>query len=148
MSTPSPRRIIAAGLAGGVVLNLIDTPWSVLVMLAPQMRFLESHGLASSALTGPWFMLTHLAYMLLIAWLYALARPVRGTGWKTALSVALAVLVVNRAFGFGNVLIGIMPMSVFLGFSASFVPGTIISALVAARIVDKAGATAPAAVRL
>jgi len=42
---------------------------------------------------------------------------------STALIVVGILLLLNRAFGFGNVLIGIMPLDVFAGFSISFVAG-------------------------
>ena len=82
---PSFKTILMAGLAGGFVLNAIDTPWSL----------------------------------------------------RTALTAGVIMLVVNRAFGFANVLMGIFPADLFLGFSASMVPGTLIASVVSAWIIDR-----------
>lgn len=45
-------------------------------------------------------------------------------GGRTLLVGAL-FLIGNRAFGFGNMLIGVLPLDVFLGFTVSFEVGTL-----------------------
>jgi hypothetical protein len=144
MSTLPRNRILVAGLVGGCVLNLIDTPWSVLVMVPRLAAFSEAHQLTPHPLVGPWFLLAHFALMTVVAWAYAMARAVHGAGVRTALPVILVILGLNRAFGFANVLMGLMPLDVFLGFSLSFCVGVILAGLVAAWILDT---RAPATVR-
>jgi hypothetical protein len=141
MSTVMNGRIWKAGFLGGLVLNLIDTPWSVLVMVPRMEAFSRAHQLEASALAGPWFLLTHFAYMLMIAWIHAQARGPGGRSYGSALLVAAAVLLVNRAFGLGNVLIGVLPLDVFLGFSLSFVAGTLLGGLAIAWTMDRNGAS-------
>jgi hypothetical protein len=136
---PSVTRLAIAGLAGGLVLNLIDTPWSVAVMVPRLQAFSEAHGLAASPLVGPWFLLAHFALATFIAWVYALSRTHLRPGRRTAALVSLAVLAVNRAFGFANVLMGLMPLGVFLGFSLSFAVGVLAAGIVSARVLDRAG---------
>jgi hypothetical protein len=136
MSNISLKRILLAGLAGGFVLNLIDTPWSILMMVPRNQVFLERHGLVTSSLTGPWFLLTHFVFVTVIAWFYAIARNRYGNGTWTAFASGAVLLVVNRMFGFGNVLIGTIPAHVFFGFSVSFVAGTLLATFVAARVID------------
>jgi hypothetical protein len=136
MSNISLKRILLAGLAGGFVLNLIDTPWSILVMVPRNQAFLEAHGLVTSPLTGPWFLLNHFVFVTVIAWVYAIARNSYGKSMGTAFASGAVLLIVNRMFGFGNVLIGTIPLPVFLGFSVSFVVGTFLATFVAARVID------------
>jgi hypothetical protein len=119
-----------------VVLNLIDTPWSVAVMVPRMQEFLDAHALSSSPATGPWFLLVHFAFMALVAWVYDLARRRYRPGAGLGLWVGGAFLLVNRAFGAGNVLIGLLPMSVFLGFSVSFVVGTLLGSFAVARVSE------------
>jgi hypothetical protein len=136
MSNPSWQRTLLAGTAGGLILNLIDTPWSIFVMVPKNQVFLAAHGLVTSPLTGPWFLLTHFAFVAVIAWLYGLMRERYGKGLATALAAGGVLLILNRMFGMGNVFIGTIPFDVFLGFSASFVFGTLLASVVAARIID------------
>jgi uncharacterized membrane protein YagU involved in acid resistance len=136
MSIISLKRILLAGLAGGFVLNLIDTPWSILMMVPRNQVFLEAHGLVTSPLTGPWFLLTHFVFVTVIAWVYAIARNSYGKSTWTALAAGAALLIANRMFGFGNVLVGTIPLDVFWGFSASFVLGTFLATFAAARVID------------
>jgi hypothetical protein len=136
MTLPSVPRLITAGLAGGAVLNLIDTPWSIWVMVPRLHDFNTNHQLSASALTGPWFLLTHFAFVMVIAWLYALARQHYGPGPGTALRVAAVMVLINRAFGVGNALLGWIPAAGLLGFSLSFVLGVLLASVIAARVVD------------
>jgi hypothetical protein len=136
LSRPSIRRVVVAGLAGGAVLNLIDTPLSVLVMVPRLREFTDAHQLQAHMLTGPWFLLAHFLLSIGIAWLYALAAGPYGKGYKTALACAGIVLVLNRALGFANVLMGLMPLDIFLGFSASFALGVFLAGLAGAWILD------------
>jgi hypothetical protein len=139
----TPRSIVAAGLAGGVVLNLVDTPWSIAVMVPRMQDFLDAHHLESSAFTGPWFLLVHFAYMTLVAWAYRAACERLQPGIGSALLVGGAFLLVNRGFGLGNVLIGLLPGSVFLGVSMSFVVGTLLGCIVIAQVLDPGRARSP-----
>jgi hypothetical protein len=143
MNTPTLRRIAAGGLAGGLVLNLIDTPWSVLVMVPRLEQFNAMHQHVASPFAGPWFLLTHFAFMLGVAWLYSLARSPYGPGWRTALSVGSVMLLLNRAFGVGNVLLGWISLGGFLGFSISFVSGMLAASAVAARVIERRPAAQP-----
>jgi hypothetical protein len=137
MSMPSLSRILIAGLAGGVALNAIDTPWSIAVMVPRLQAFTDAHQLSAHPLVGPWFLLAHFGSSAAIAWVYALARPVYGSGGATALLVSVVLLALNRAFGLATVFMGLMPLGVFLGFSAGFSVAVIAAGLIAARIVDR-----------
>jgi hypothetical protein len=137
MSIVSPLRVLLAGLAGGAALNAIDTPWSVFIMVPRMQAFLDAHHLSSSALTGPWFLVTHFAYMTLIAWSYALACRQFQPGPGLALAVSAVFLLINRAFGIGNVLIGIIPLDIFAGFSVSMAIGTLAGGVMAAKVIDR-----------
>ncbi len=133
---PSVWRIIVAGIVGGIVLNLIDTPWSILVMVPRMQKFLDEHSLTTSPLAGPWFLTIHLAYTTAIAYLYSLIRSTFGGGFGNALLAGILLLSLNRAFGFANVLLGTIPATVFFGFSVSMVIGTLVASILCGRIID------------
>lgn len=142
MSMPSIRSFVVPGLVGGLVLNLIDTPWSVIAMVPRLRAFTDAHQLAASPLVGPWFLLLHFATGVMIAWLYALARSQYRPGLVTALLVGGVTLAINRGFGLANVLMGLMPLDVFLGFSISFVVGMLAASWVIGWLIDRAAARA------
>jgi hypothetical protein len=144
-NVPSLKRLLVAGLAGGLVLNLVDTPWSVAAMVPYLAPFNAAHGLVASPLTGPWFLLTHFVFCFGIAWVYALAAPQYGPGARTALAVGGGLLVLNRMFGLGNVLLGWIPLYGFLGFSVSFVAGVLGASVVIGRVLDRVSAPATSA---
>lgn len=139
---PSMARLAGAGLACGMVINLVDTPWSLWFGVPRLNAFAAAHQLQGSALVGSTFMLVHLLLGLALAWIYATARTVHGAGTRTALLVAAVMLVVNRGFGFANVLLGVMPGEVFAGLSLSFVVAVTLGTLLAARVIDRAPASA------
>jgi len=141
MEPTSTQRTLVAGLAGGLVLNLIDTPWSVLVMVPRLQDFNAAHQLVASPLAGPAFLVAHFALMLGVAWVYAMARRTGRPGAATALRVGVVFLLVNRAFGVGNVMLGWLPWNGFLGFSVSFVVGVLLGSLVVARVVERRSST-------
>lgn len=136
MSNTNLKRIIAAGLASGLVLNLIDTPWSVLVMLPKLQAFEAAHGLTSSVFTGPWFILVHFVYMTAVAWLYAVLRDRQGSGLTTAFVAGGLLFTLNRLFGIGNGFLGVLPFDLFWGLTASFFIGTALGSIAAARVID------------
>lgn len=138
MSIRSWNWTLLAGFAGGVVLNAVDTPWSVLVMVPRLEAFTSAHRLTAHQLVGPWFLLAHFALATTVAWIYGLARDRYGSGTGTALLVSAVILLLNRAFGFANVLMGLMPLDVFLGFSLSFAVGVAGAGIAAAHIIDRA----------
>jgi uncharacterized membrane protein len=138
MSIPSIRSFVIPGLVGGLVLNLVDTPWSVVAMVPRLQAFTDAHQLAASPLVGPWFLMLHFALCVTIAWLYALARAQYRAGPATALLVGGVMLVINRGFGLANVLMGLIPLDVFLGFSISFVVGVLSASWVIGWMMDRA----------
>lgn len=141
VSLPSSSRILLAGIVGGIVLNLIDTPWSVIVMVPKMTQFLDAHGLSTNVLTGPWLLSMHIVFTVAIAYLYALMRTVYGAGIRTALSAGAVFLLLNRGFGFGNVLMGTFTAELFFGFSIGMVLGTVVASLVIGWMIDRSRST-------
>lgn len=137
MSIPTLRSVIVPGLIGGLALNLIDTPWSVVVMVPHLTAFAEAHQLQGSPFVGPWFLMVHFGFCLTIAWFHALARPQVRHGPRAALGIGALFLILNRAFGLGNVLLGLMPLDVFLGFSVSFVVGVLAASWLIGWVMDR-----------
>jgi hypothetical protein len=121
---PTPQRILQAGLLAGLLVNLVDVPNSAIVVSPQWTAFLAAQGVTlNGPLVGGYFTALHfvwgLVLMSLTAWLVPRFSPARA-----ALVASGMLLLLQRGFGFGSVVMGQMPLGIWLQFSWSFVLGT------------------------
>ena len=86
------KRIILGGLAAGLLMVVIDTAVGVAILM-PRYQARQEAGtfLKTPQLPfAPLWVLGFFAIGLILAWLYAVARPRLGAGPRTALAVGLA----------------------------------------------------------
>ncbi len=87
------KRILIGGLAAGLLMNVIDFLVSMFI-LGERYTYLQKQGIFLPAPRLPFmplWILGMFAVGLVLAWLYAAARPRLGPGPRTALVVGLAV---------------------------------------------------------
>ena len=94
MAQINTGKVIAGGLAGGLVLNVVDflvngvwlaDKWTAqTAKLNPNLNMMSSNAIAS-------YVVTDFLLGLLIVWLYAAIRPRFGPGSGTAVKAALAI---------------------------------------------------------
>lgn len=132
----STRRILSSGLLAGLIVNLIDVPNSALVVSPKWMAVLASQGITPSvpAISG-FYTSLHFVYGIAMMTLATWLAPKFGPRASTGLLAAALLLGVNRAFGLGAVVMGQMPLSIFLMFSASMVVGSLIAGFVGGRVL-------------
>jgi hypothetical protein len=136
---PPLRRIVLAGLVAGLVVNVVDIPNSAIVVSPRWTAFLGQHGIVMDIpLVSVFYTLLHLAYGIGLAYAYTVARARFGGGTATALATALFLLVLHRAFGFGMVVMGTMPLGIYAMFSASMTLGTLLGGVAAGKLIDRA----------
>jgi hypothetical protein len=121
---PTLSRILQSGLLAGLVVNLVDVPNSALLVSPAWSAALAAQGITlNGPLTGAYFTTLHflwgVAVLALTSWLLPRFSPGRA-----ALVAAGTLLLVQRGFGFGAVVMGQMPLGIWLQFSWSFVLGT------------------------
>ncbi|HEY8209231.1 MAG TPA: hypothetical protein VIG99_17195 [Myxococcaceae bacterium] len=141
MNDPSPlslKRVLPAGLLAGLVVNLVDIPNSALLVAPDWNRVLASQGVTPNGpAIGGYFTTVHFLYGVLVLLTYAIMRARFAPGAWTALGAAGLLLAVNRLFGFGAVVMGQMPASIWLRFSASMVLGTLLGGVAGARLYER-----------
>ena len=132
-------RTIACGLLAGLVVNAVDIPNSALLVSPAWTRFLDAHGIAMNVPAVSAFYTTlHLLYGIAIVAAYGVCRARLGPGTKSALLVTGFLLAVHRAFGLGMVVMGTMPLAIYLAFSASMTVGSLLGGVLAARVYERA----------
>jgi hypothetical protein len=132
-------RLIASGLLAGLVVNLVDVPNSAIVVSPGWTRFLAEHGITMNVpLVSTFYVLLHFAYGIAILFTYRVFCSHFGAGPRTALLSTLLLLGLHRAFGLGMVAMSMMPLAIYLQFSASMVVGSILGGLLGARVHDRA----------
>ena len=125
---PTTPRIVQAGLLTGLIVNLVDVPNSAILVSPRWSAFLATQGITlNGPAVGGYFTVLHfvwgLVLMALTAWLSTRFSPSRAAVLTTG-----TLLLVQRGFGFGSVVMGQMPLIIWLQFSWSFVLGTALGA--------------------
>lgn len=123
------KRIIIGGLIAGMILNLIDTPNGMFIA-GPQIKlFLAEHGVPFNPLIPAFFFPFHLVLGMMMVWTYASIIPQFGAGRKAALYATILLLLSTRLMAFGFVVMGLLPLHLYLILSATMVLGSLIGGL-------------------
>lgn len=99
MARMNAAKVIAGGLVGGLVINVIETVMNVAVLTDAMGQVYEDLGIAEPG--GPailLFVVFGFVLGILIAWLYAAIRPRFGPGPRTAVIAAVAVWIAAVMF--------------------------------------------------
>jgi hypothetical protein len=123
------KRIILGGLITGMILNLIDTPNGMFIA-GPQIKlFLAEHAVPYNPLIPAYFFPYHLILGMMMVWTYAAIIPQFGAGRKAALYATILLLITTRMMAFGFVVMGLLPLHLYLILSATMVIGSLVGGL-------------------
>jgi len=132
------RTIVLAGLLAGLLVNVVDIPNSAIVVSPRWTAFLAEHGIVMNIpAVSVFYTLLHFGYGIMLAYAYVVARGRFGAGTRTALGSTLFLLALHRAFGLGMVVMGTMPLGIYLMFSASMIVGTLLGGVAAGKVMDR-----------
>ncbi len=138
-------RIVVSGLVAGLCVNVVDIPNSALLVSPGWSAFLAGHGIVMNVpLVSAFYATLHFAYGVALMAFYEVFAARFGRGRRTALLVTAAVLAVHRSFGLGMVVMGTMPLVIYLQFSASMILGSLLGGVLGAALLDGGARTAPA----
>jgi hypothetical protein len=133
----STSRLVLSGLLAGFIVNLVDIPNSALLVSPAWTRFLSSHSIAINVpVVSAFYTTLHFLYGITLVATYAVFRARFGSGAGTALRSTALVVGVHRAFGFGMVAMGTMPLGIYLAFSASTIVGSLLGGVIGARVYE------------
>ncbi len=139
------KKVIVAGLAAGVVMNIFD--FLVNMMLGEQMKaaannFKPGLGDAMATMTGSvmvGYIVMDLVIGMLLAYLYAAMRPRFGAGAKTAIIAALILWIFGTIISSNYLVMGMMSRSLWLTFGLVYLVMLVVSALVAGALYSEDG---------
>jgi hypothetical protein len=138
-------RVIAGGLAAGVVANLCDFLISAYLAAEDLQRMSQRLGLDWAVVNGAPVFLTwaavDLLYGVLIVWTYAAIRPRFGPGPATAVIAALTIYAAPTLVLFGFQSMGVFALDSFVKHALLSLVAAVLSGLVGAAIYQEAGTT-------
>jgi hypothetical protein len=139
-------RILAGGIAAGVVMNVMDYI-SNGVLFAARMKaesnaFKPGLGDTMSAMTGKQiagYVVMDLVVGGLLVWTYAAMRPRFGAGAKTAIMTALVFWIFGAITAVGYMQMGVMSSGLWLQFALFYLVSLIVSSLVGGAVYKEDG---------
>jgi hypothetical protein len=106
-----------AALAAGFAINLLDIGCTLLFAAKPWEAELRRQGLEPRKLTPPYYIITNFVGGLVLTFVYLQFAKALGAGVTTALISSLVIWFVSRIYGGGHVVMGQMPLQIFLVMS-------------------------------
>ena len=137
------KKVIIAGLAAGVVMNICD--FVVNMMLGAQMQasanaFKPGLGDAMATMDGSTmagFIIMDLVIGMLLAYTYAAMRPRFGPGAKTAIIAALIFWIFGSIISSNYLIMGLMGRNLWLTFGIAYLVCLVIASLVAGALYSE-----------
>jgi hypothetical protein len=111
MTTEFP---LFAALAAGFAINVLDISCTLLFAAKPWEVELRCQGLEPRNFTPPYYILTNFIGGFIISFVYIQFAKSLGLGVTTALISSLLVWFTTRVYGGGHVVMGQMPIGIFL----------------------------------
>jgi hypothetical protein len=105
-------------LAAGFAINALDIGCTLLFAAKPWETELRRQGLEPRNFTPPYYILTNFIGGFILTFVYVQFTKSLGLGITTALISSLLVWLTTRIYGGGHVVMGQMPIRIFLIMSA------------------------------
>jgi hypothetical protein len=135
-------KVIVGGLVAGLVFNVLDILWQMLVM---QPEFdanltrlnLDPAAMQTMSAMAPWIVIDFI-YGILAVWVYAGMRPRFGPGPKTAALAAIAIWAAIALIMYGLTSMGIFTMSIWVKMTLYSLVASIIGTTAGAAVYKEA----------
>jgi hypothetical protein len=124
-----------AALATGFVINLLDVGCTLMFAVKPWEAELRRQGLAPRKLTPPYYVTVNFIGGLLLTFVYLQFAGNMGPGVKTAFIASALLWLVTRIYGGGHVVMGQMPLKIFLLMSGGLGLGYVVAGQVARYLI-------------
>jgi MFS family permease len=124
------KKVLIGGFIAGMIINIIDTPNGALISGPAIIDFLKAHSIEPNPWIPAYFLPLHIVFGIMLVWLYAAFIPKFGEGKRNAIYATLAIMIPTRLFSLGFVVMGLLPLKLFLTLSASVIIGFLIGGIV------------------
>jgi hypothetical protein len=131
------RPYLLYGLLTGLLVNICDVSVTLLFAADAWTAVLTGWGIPFNPLTPPSYILVSFIGGTVAFWLYTTLRSSYGRGPKQAAWVALLVWGMTRLYGAGHVVMGQMPLWIFLTMSAGLLLGYVLGLQVSTRLYER-----------
>jgi hypothetical protein len=109
---------VLTALAAGFIINLLDVSCTLLFAVKPWEIELRRQGLVPRKATPPYYVITNFVGGFILTFVYLQFAKAMGQGITTALVSSLILWLVTRMYGGGHVVMGQMPLKIFVMMSA------------------------------
>jgi hypothetical protein len=114
-------------LAAGLTINLLDVACTLIFAVRPWEAELRRQGLEPRKWTPPYYILTNFIGGFILTFVYLQFARTLGSGMTAGLTASLLIWLVSRIYGGGHVVMGQMPLRIFLmmsiGLGVGYVAG-------------------------
>jgi hypothetical protein len=121
----STRQIIFGSLIGGFFINLCDVVTTVTTVADDWNKVLASQGIAFNPMTPPYYISAGFIAGIILCWVITVMTVKFSLTRQTAFKASLLLWTVSRLYGMGHVVMGQMPLWIFIIMSAGLLLGFI-----------------------
>jgi hypothetical protein len=109
---------IVPALAAGLAINVLDIACTLIFAVKPWEAELRRQGLEPRKTTPPYYILVNFIGGLILTFVYLQFARSLGSSVGSALLASLSLWAISRLYGGGHVVMGQMPLSIFLVMSS------------------------------
>jgi hypothetical protein len=122
----SNKQILIGGLIGGFFINLCDVIITITTVADAWNKVLLSQGIAFNPMTPPYYIAASFIASILLCWTISTLSFKYGLTRQTALRASFLLWGMSRLYGMGHVVMGQMPLHIFVVMSLGLLLGFIV----------------------
>jgi hypothetical protein len=131
------KQIILGGLLGGFFINLCDVLITITTVADAWNAVLLRQGIAFNPMTPPYYIAASFTGGILLCWTISTLSFRYGLSRQTALRASFLLWGISRLYGMGHVVMGQMPLHIFLIMSLGLLLGYVVGGQVIFWYLDK-----------
>jgi hypothetical protein len=120
------KHILLGGLLGGFFINFCDVLITVTTVADAWNAVLLSQGIAFNPMTPPYYIAASFVGGILLCWTISTLSFRYGLSRQTALRGSFLLWGISRLYGMGHVVMGQMPLSIFMIMSLGLLLGYVV----------------------
>jgi hypothetical protein len=122
----SNKQILIGGLIGGFFINLCDVIITITTVADAWNKVLLGQGIAFNPMTPPYYIAASFIASILLCWIISTLSFKYGFTRQTALRASFLLWGISRLYGMGHVVMGQMPLHIFVIMSLGLLLGFVV----------------------